>query len=270
MPPGLRHATSATIATAATEVGIHGLAPSMTRKGSRRTTTPPAMRRSTMSRTAFAGPGVKVPISVGRKRTRTTRTGTSVATSAGAHIRRRNAPAPPPPSVCRANRFVRLDTGSHSDAVFANQTVVSAKTRARRRACTAMRTTTGVRSTAVVSRDRNAVKPTAMTTTNNHKTMVRPRASRARREATSSKTPAWEASSATTVAANAKSRTGQTRSPSATASAVGSRPMATAPPPSRSSTMPRTPRRMVTGYDLHPLGPLPAPGSRGPRPVRPR
>ena len=106
---------------------------------------------------------------------------------------------------------MRFETGSTSDAVFASQTVVSAKAAAAGRCARDEHDDRGS-STAVVSRLRNAVLTTASRTTKSQSSHARPRAARAVRSATAAKTPASAASSATTVIATANSRIGQTRS----------------------------------------------------------
>jgi len=146
-----------------------------------------------------------------------------------------------PGSSCWASRLVRLETGSSSEAVLASQIVVSAKGSGETPLCRASRMTTGVSSTAVVSRERNTVLATASTTTSSQSSHVRPPPSRAARAAITRNSPASAASSVTTVMPTTKSSTGQTRSPSASASSTGRTPSRMRAPPSASSPAPITP-----------------------------
>jgi hypothetical protein len=148
-------------------------------------------------------------------------TGSSTATMAGAQLSAMNAPAPIPPSFCSASRLVRFETGRSIDAQLASMTVVSANGSGFSRTCFAIVTTMGVRSTAVVSSDRNTVLTVATPTVSSHSIQALPRAARVLQAATTSNRPASAASSATTVIARTKSSTGHTRSSRARASAAG-------------------------------------------------
>jgi hypothetical protein len=98
--------------------------------------------------------------------------------------------------------------------------------------------TTGVSSTAVVSRERKAVAATPSATTSNQSTHVRPRPRRAKTDAATSNTPAIDANSATIVMATTNSRTGHTRSKMSSASLGGRAPVAMATAPTASRTAP--------------------------------
>lgn len=65
--------------------------------------------------------------------------------------------------------------GSSRLAVLASHTVVSAKGRAGSPACRVTLTTTGVSSTAVVSKERKTVLSVANAASNSHKRMLYPR-----------------------------------------------------------------------------------------------
>ncbi len=130
-----------------------------------------------------------------------------------------------------ASRFVRFDTGSNKLEVFASHTAAIANGIGARRNRVAIASTTGVSSTAVVSRLNTIVVsvPSSNTIANSHG--VRPRAVRAARTAATSKTCAASANSATTVIATRKPRIGPTRCVVATASCQGRAPIATQMPP---------------------------------------
>ena len=146
-------------------------------------------------------------------------------TSAGAHVSARNCSGPPSKDLA-ASKLVRFETGRKRDAVFASQTVASANGMGDTPTWTASSTTTGVTSTAVVSRERNAVLTTASRSTSIHSSQSRPRPSFASRSASAEKTPASLASSATIVMPTTNASTGRTRSPSSSRSGAGSTPMA--------------------------------------------
>ena len=106
---------------------------------------------------------------------------------------------------------MRLDTGSSSDAVPASQTVVKANSFGGMSSWRAIARTTGVSSTAQVSRDSTMVSPVASTTTSSHSRQTRPRARCAASRAATSNTLALSASSAMTVTAIRKTSTGAIR-----------------------------------------------------------
>lgn len=159
------------------------------------------------------------------------------------------------PSRWAASRLVRFDTGRKSEAVFASQTVANANGIGDRPFDRATATTTGVSSTAVVSRERNAVTTAAKATTASQRTMTRPRDRRASRAAAASNTPACAASSATIVTATTNSRIGHTRSPISSAASSGRSPKTTAAPPRSSSTAPIT--ASITASTMDPPRPVP-------------
>src|SRR6478609_9346221 len=131
-------------------------------------------------------------------------------------------PAWPSPSAsnrCSASRLVRLDTGSSSEAVLASQTVVMAKGTGLTSSWRATAMTTGVSSTAVVSRLSTVVAPTDRATTSSHSAQVRCRPAREAQWPATSNTPAASAISATTVIATRKTSTGPTRVARSTSSA---------------------------------------------------
>src|SRR5699024_3132054 len=118
-----------------------------------------------------------------------------------------------------------FDTGRNSEAVLANQTVARANGSGERPTCRARKTMTGGMSTAVVSKDMNAVLTVTMARTNTHSSARRPRPQTARRPATMEHTPATLASSAPIVMAMTKTRTGPLASASSARSSPGRRPV---------------------------------------------
>ncbi|MEG8035957.1 hypothetical protein QP157_11700 [Sphingomonas sp. LR61] len=175
-----------------------------------------------------------------RNTTSRTAHGTTTPATAGQAISPAKGSGPPRPIRSTASRFVRFDTGSSRDAVFASQTVVSANGIGGSPTRRASEITIGVSSTAVVSIDRNTVQSTARTTTAPHSPMVRPPPTRAATSASRSNTPASAASSATIVSPRTNPRTGRTRSARTPRSSSGSRPSATHTAPMTSSTAPMT------------------------------
>src|SRR5699024_8301144 len=119
------------------------------------------------------------------------------------------------------------DTGRKSEAVLANQTVARANGSGESPTWRVRTTMTGVMRTAVVSKDMNAVDTVTMARTKSHSSARRPRPQTARRSATTEKTPATLASSATIVIAMTKTRTGPVVSASPTRSSPGRRPVMT-------------------------------------------
>ncbi len=146
---------------------------------------------------------------------------------------------------------MRFDTGSTSEAVFASTTVTKANGSGSILRATAIATTTGVSSTAVVSRERKAVATVASSTTRAQSSAVRPRAIRARRAATTSNRPAFDANSATIVTATTNSRMGQTRSATARASSAGKAPVSSATIPRIHSTPPMMARVTAPLWGTH-------------------
>ncbi len=163
-------------------------------------------------------------------------TGTRMPTRVGAQLSAKNAAGDSPMREA-ASRFVRFETGSAMDAVFASHTVASANGSGGSPMLCASTTTTGVTITAVVSSERNTVLTTASATTSIHRTITRPRPHRASRCETTSKTAASRASSATIVMATTNPSTGAMRAPSAPASACGSSPVAMQMPATTTSPM---------------------------------
>ena len=129
------------------------------------------------------------------------------------------------PSLSAASRFVRLLTGSSRLAVFASHTAVIANGSGDSSRRAAKARTTGVSSTAVVSRLSRIVvsAPIPQTKTKSRPTL--PPATRDTRSAACSKTSARSASSAKTVTATRNPSTGPTRAVTSPASFNGSRPV---------------------------------------------
>jgi hypothetical protein len=108
---------------------------------------------------------------------------------------------------------------------LASQTVSSANGMAGRSSCTDNDSTTGVSSTAVVSRPSSTVVTVASSATSRNSRPVRPRASRDECSAATSNTFATSASSASTVMATRNSRIGAIRRVTSPAASSGSSPV---------------------------------------------
>jgi len=114
-------------------------------------------------------------------------------------------------ACCSASKLVRFDTGSSRLAVFASHTTSSANGSIARPRLSATLSTTGVSSTAVVSKLIPTVVRVARAATSRYSHRVEPRAARAHRLAAVSNTPAASASSDSTVIATRKPSTGAPR-----------------------------------------------------------
>jgi hypothetical protein len=107
-------------------------------------------------------------------------------------------------------RFVRLDTGSSSDPVFANHTQVTANGNGSRPARLAMEIATGAISTAVVSRLNTAVTTRHASADPTHSNQARPRAATSSPRPRTSKNPDRSHTSETTAMARRNTSTGST------------------------------------------------------------